>query len=376
VKKHQKHTNLIKPEGGKYHRCEIGLIGAPCGMIKETALKVNEAFKANYNIGFMDADHNSDGTDSGYHTLYTDKIDFHQFSLQEENPDFSFNSEFQACDILLINGNHFDAGKQIVFITEKKKESLKRKLNRLTNVIAFVLDSDINAPHSFLKESLKDYSNIPILKITDQERLLEILQSVITSSIAPITGLLLYGGKSQRMGSDKGEIDYHGLPHSQYLADILNDLCENVIVSISEQEKIGLPFDQIKDSFIGLGPFGGILSAFRNNPNKAYLILPCDVPFITKDFVQNLIDQRDSSKVATCYHNRETGFPEPLITIWEPRAYPRLLRFLALGYSCPRKVLINSNVKEILPSDDEKLFNANTKEEAEMALERINNLGE
>jgi molybdopterin-guanine dinucleotide biosynthesis protein A len=129
--------------------------------------------------------------------------------------------------------------------------------------------------------------------------------------------------------------------------------------------------NSIVDTFTGLGPFGGILSAFRYDPNCAYLSIPCDVPFIDESLIRNLIEHRDTSKVATCFHNKETDFPEPLITIWEPKAYSRLLYFLSLGYSCPRKVLINSDIKEIDPPHELSLFNANTPEESEFAVKKL-----
>ena len=69
---------------------------------------------------------------------------------------------------------------------------------------------------------------------------------------------------------------------------------------------------------------------------------------------------RDPGKLATCFYNPDTDFPEPLITIWEPRAYPVMLQFLAQGYSCPRKVLINSDVKLIKEIDKNAFFNVNT----------------
>ena len=53
---------------------------------------------------------------------------------------------------------------------------------------------------------------------------------------------------------------------------------------------------------------------------------------------------------------------EPLITIWEPKAYPILLGYLAQGYSCPRKVLINSSV-EIVEVEDDLIRNINTPNE-------------
>jgi molybdopterin-guanine dinucleotide biosynthesis protein A len=59
-----------------------------------------------------------------------------------------------------------------------------------------------------------------------------------------------------------------------------------------------------------------------------------------------------------------------LITIYEPKAYPILLQYLAQGYSCPRKMLINSEV-EIVEVEDDFIRNINTPEEFETAKKEI-----
>ena len=87
------------------------------------------------------------------------------------------------------------------------------------------------------------------------------------------------------------------------------------------------------------------------------------MPYLDKETIAQLVRDRNTSKVATCFYNPETDFPEPLITIWEPRAYPILLDYLAQGYSCPRKVLINSDIEMIKMADPIKMKNANTPEE-------------
>jgi molybdopterin-guanine dinucleotide biosynthesis protein A len=81
-----------------------------------------------------------------------------------------------------------------------------------------------------------------------------------------------------------------------------------------------------------------------------------------------LIQARNPSKIATAFFNEATGLPDPLITIWEPKAYPEVLHFLSLGYSCPRKVLINSNTEVIQPVDPQTLINANSPEEYEQVM--------
>ena len=84
---------------------------------------------------------------------------------------------------------------------------------------------------------------------------------------------------------------------------------------------------------------------------------------LDKKTLDYLIQHRDSSKVATAFNSPDNEFPEPLITIWEPRSYPVLLSFLTQGYSCPRKVLINSEVKLVDAPDTRVLTNVNSPED-------------
>ena len=86
-----------------------------------------------------------------------------------------------------------------------------------------------------------------------------------------------------------------------------------------------------------------------------------------------VLKHRNPSKLATAIKGKEKEFPEPLITIYEPKAYPILLQYLAQGYSCPRKVLINSDV-EIVEVDDDFIRNVNTPLDFENAKEEINKL--
>ena len=356
---------MVKPVGGRYHRNELGFVGAPCGTIMNLMNQLKYKLE-DYSIGLMDADHGDKSPDLLYNSIYTDKIGYHQISYNDNHIDYSLKRHFQFCDLVFVNSNHFKADKQIVIVNAKKEDSLKRKLDRLTNVKAIVLDEGIEEPFDFLKSELNNYSGIPIFKISEEAALASLVQELIEGDLPRLKGLLLYGGKSSRMGRDKGQIQYHGIPHVDYLSDLLTKYCEEVFISVAKDDS-ELNYPTIVDSFTGLGPFGGILSAFRKDPNFAYLTMPCDVPFVDDSLLGQLIENRDSSKVATCFHNEETGFPEPLITIWEPKAYPQLLHFLSQGYSCPRKVLINSDINEIMPDSQHSLFNANNPEEMKYA---------
>jgi molybdopterin-guanine dinucleotide biosynthesis protein A len=117
---------------------------------------------------------------------------------------------------------------------------------------------------------------------------------------------------------------------------------------------------------------GAICSAFLHDPDAAWLVLACDLPLLDRTTIETLVNARRPNKVATALRSPEQKWPEPLVAIYEPRAYPRLLQFLSLGYSCPRKLLINSEVEVITLADAAPVTNANTPADREAVLQRLN----
>ncbi|KAA3629881.1 MAG: molybdopterin-guanine dinucleotide biosynthesis protein MobA, partial [Bacteroidetes bacterium] len=77
--------------------------------------------------------------------------------------------------------------------------------------------------------------------------------------------------------------------------------------------------------------------------------------------LDSLLKNRNPSKTASAFKSPVSQFPEPLIAIWEPKAYPILFQFLTQGYSCPRKVLINSAIELLEVADEKTLINVNEK---------------
>ena len=365
MKKHKKHADIKRPSLGQFGRYELGLIGAPCDVITSLVGSVTISLGEGYNITYIDADHQA-----GEQPLYvnlTDKISHDSIVLQGSLNDFDRKILLSQADILLVNGNHFKAKKQIVFCTQKKRESLERKLDRLTDVGLIILDQDISKPHGYLETALSNFKDIPVIKIDEVDRLSNWIKEVYQSELPQIKGLVLAGGNSQRMGENKALLDYHGEPQVAYAARQFKALGIEPIISCRKEQAdtYAGDYELLHDTFDGLGPNGAILSAFRSDPDAAWLVTACDQPLLKSEHLQQLINQRQPNKLATCFHNPETKFPEPLITLWEPKAYPRLLSFLSMGYSCPRKVLINSDVHEIHVSDTDFMKNANTPEEKE-----------
>jgi molybdopterin-guanine dinucleotide biosynthesis protein A len=190
----------------------------------------------------------------------------------------------------------------------------------------------------------------------------------------PLHGLVLAGGLSTRMGQDKAALRYHGKPQVAHCHELLSAYCERVCVSCrpdqSAEESLA-DYECITDSFVGIGPMGGILSALRFDPYAAWLVLACDLPFVTEETLDTLVRCRNPFRLATAYVSAHDGLPEPLCAIYEPKSVHRLLGFLARGYQCPRKVLINSDTQLIEPPEQGELDNVNHPHEYEAAREAL-----
>lgn len=372
-KKRSKHSKITKPDGGKYHRNEWSLIGASCPIIDKLIGDIAEILPPELSIGVINADHKKGRKTGKIDVKVIDKISYTNISTSPTNPELSYRKVLENTDLVLINGNHFNGSKQIVLITEEKKESLSKKLDRLTDIKMILLQRSSDDIHDFLMDLIKDKKDLEIFRMDQVAKICQSIVNNIEATTPPLYGLILSGGKSQRMGEDKGAIQYHDKPQREFEANLIQDFCFRTFISCRENqdELVETSFPKIYDSFINLGPYGGILSAFREHPNSAWLTLACDLPYLDKKTLKQLVINRNSSKLATCFYNPVTSFPEPLITIWEPRAYPVLLEYLSLGYSCPRKVLINSDIEIIELADPIHLTNVNDPESRELAVRQI-----
>jgi molybdenum cofactor guanylyltransferase len=184
-----------------------------------------------------------------------------------------------------------------------------------------------------------------------------------------LNGLVLAGGKSSRMGRDKGVLLWHGKEQRFFMADLLQQFCNEVFISCRQDQMdiLNGNYNTITDAYAELGPYGAILSSFQKNSSCAWLVVACDLPLLDASTLGQLVEQRDTDAMATTFESPHDGLPEPLITIWEPKSYPILLASLSKGYQCPRKALVNNHVKIVQPVNKAALMNVNTPQELEKA---------
>jgi molybdopterin-guanine dinucleotide biosynthesis protein A len=176
------------------------------------------------------------------------------------------------------------------------------------------------------------------------------------------------------MRSDKASLVYHGRPQTDHCLALLSAHCARSFLSCRGDQSAEPGFSghpQIHDTFLDMGPLGGILSALRAHRHAAFLVVACDLPFLDAATLSALAAGRDPSRIVTAFAGPQDGLPEPLCAVYEPACYPRALQLLGEGVSCPRKVILKSSGR-ILPAPDLRaLLNANDPETRRDALKNL-----
>lgn len=111
------------------------------------------------------------------------------------------------------------------------------------------------------------------------------------------TGIILAGGKSSRMGEDKGLVLLNGKPMIQYVIEALKEVVSEIsIISNNESyHKFGVPVysDIIKEK----GPVGGIYTGLYHSTTELNFCISCDVPMISSDFIFWLLNRSGNAFV-------------------------------------------------------------------------------
>lgn len=129
-----------------------------------------------------------------------------------------------------------------------------------------------------------------------------------------ITGIILAGGKSKRMGTDKGLMDWNGKPMVTYAIDALDRYCNKILMSTTNNNYKIFNLDLIPDSVPDLGPIGGLLTCINYSDTHTCICLPCDLPNIHHKIIEFLLNEYDGKSCIVPL----SPLPEPLCAI-----YPR-----------------------------------------------------
>ena len=209
---------------------------------------------------------------------------------------------------------------------------------------------------------------------------------MITSELVSptmLTGAILSGGRSVRMGHEKGLILLGGEPFILHVRRAMEGLIDEVIVSVAKgmaktyAEALGKPFIILEDETPGLGPLGGIIPVLSCAKNPYVLFSPCDTPFLSPKVCKLIVSS---------VHGADGVVPKTGKTHYEPlhgmyKKQPVLAAFaevLSKGDGSPQSAfdkldlsfIPEEKLKEVDP-ELESFWNINTPKDLELAESKL-----
>ena len=135
-----------------------------------------------------------------------------------------------------------------------------------------------------------------------------------------ITGILLAGGKSSRMGTEKGEVILLGRKMMNFPLDALGHVCDEILISTCNESFKRGKNRVICDEIPGLGPIGGIFTCLKKSGSEINIVLSYDMPFVTADLLRYLVDCSENFEITA--PSLENELPEPLCTVYKKSIIP------------------------------------------------------
>lgn len=192
-----------------------------------------------------------------------------------------------------------------------------------------------------------------------------------------VFGLILAGGRSTRMGRNKFALNFCGESQMQRCIHLMRNICKETYVSLREgmevpEDAVSLKVPAIFDLFGEIGPLGGILSAQDTHPEKTWLVVAIDMPFLGLRTLRFLLKNRHPENPFTAFHGYYDNNPDPLCAIYEPHSRDILMScFKEESITCPKTILARSNALLLSPPSPLAIDHISTPEEYEDAVERL-----
>jgi molybdopterin-guanine dinucleotide biosynthesis protein A len=206
-----------------------------------------------------------------------------------------------------------------------------------------------------------------MMRASDVVTILDHLQNPMA-----VTGVVLSGGASHRMGQDKAALPLGGEP---LLARVVRRLGAAtgavMVVGPPEHQALvpGVPI--VPDARPGMGPLGGIFTALQVAPTPCIFVVACDMPFIQPELVRHLVNLAAGYAVVVPRSARGT---EQLHAVYGRACLPEIAALLDAGDLAVTALYQRVRTRVVAPEDwtayDSRglsTFNANTPAEWERA---------
>jgi len=142
-----------------------------------------------------------------------------------------------------------------------------------------------------------------------------------------ITGIILAGGQSSRMGADKAMIQNDGKTLLEIAIEICKPDCNEILISSNNPVHKIFGYQIIPDEIKNCGPMGGIYSCLKQSETDWNFVISVDSIFVTSDFLEFLISETGVVDAVVPVHKNGK---EPLIALYHKNCLPAIQEKLDL----------------------------------------------
>ena len=180
-------------------------------------------------------------------------------------------------------------------------------------------------------------------------------------------GLVVCGGNSNRMSTDKSMLTYFEKPQRYHVYEMLQPFCEKVFISCNEEQTNTIEDDYniLTDdpSFKNIGPMAALLTAFAKFTNKNILFIGCDYPFLTIIDLQHFLSYCKQEKRTAAFYNEQEDVYEPLLAWYSYPAFDTLKKMHEAKQYSLRHFLKDSHALKYNPANKNSFTSIDTAEE-------------
>lgn len=183
-----------------------------------------------------------------------------------------------------------------------------------------------------------------------------------------ITGIILTGGQSSRMGSDKASMMLNEKSFFQHVAEAVSPVVSTVFMVSDNPEHDKFGVSRIEDLMANAGPLSGVYSGLIHSSTNLNLVLSCDIPFIKTKTLELLLNTSYSHYDIVQLMSK--GKTMPLIATYKKHCAPVFLELLNSGERRLRKAIERLKTKTIEVDGKQayQVQNINTKEQLNSIL--------
>lgn len=172
-----------------------------------------------------------------------------------------------------------------------------------------------------------------------------------------ITGIILAGGKSSRMGTDKGFVMYKHQSFMDHIIEALKQVVNNIIIVSDNTDYDDFNLKRVDDIIKDSGPLAGLYSGLTHSNTQDNLVLSCDIPLINTEILQKLVAHKDDN--VDIIQLESMGKTMPLIALYKKEC-AQICYDLLQRNERRMSALINSlNTKTIVLDQDLEEFTLN-----------------